>query len=53
MQPSPPSQSGHHDEITFRTVPNSIRKSKAWDDYCDAERPLERPIKRLGKMLAA
>jgi bifunctional non-homologous end joining protein LigD len=36
-------------KFTIRTVPALIRKSKAWADYCDAERPLEQAIKRLGK----
>ncbi len=36
-------------KFTIRTVPALIRKSKAWADYCDAERPLEGAIKLLGK----
>jgi bifunctional non-homologous end joining protein LigD len=36
-------------KFTIRTVPALIRKSKAWADYCDAERPLEPAIKLLGK----
>jgi bifunctional non-homologous end joining protein LigD len=35
-------------KFTIRTVPALIRKSKAWTDYCDAERPLEQAIRRLG-----
>jgi bifunctional non-homologous end joining protein LigD len=35
--------------FTLRTVPPLIRKSKAWGNYCDAERPLEQAVKRLGK----
>jgi bifunctional non-homologous end joining protein LigD len=35
--------------FTLRTVPLLLRKSKAWADYCDGERPLEQAIKRLGK----
>jgi len=35
--------------FTLRTVPSLIRKSKAWADYCDAERPLERAIQKLRK----
>ena len=35
--------------FTIRTVPNLLRKTKAWADYCDGERPLEDAIKRLGK----
>ena len=34
---------------TIRTVPDLLRKSKAWAEYCDSERPLEDAIKRLGK----
>jgi bifunctional non-homologous end joining protein LigD len=32
---------------TVGTVPALIAKSKAWSDYCDAERPLEGAIKKL------
>jgi bifunctional non-homologous end joining protein LigD len=35
--------------FTIRTAPNLIRKSKAWADYCDAERPLDGAIRRLGE----
>jgi bifunctional non-homologous end joining protein LigD len=35
--------------FTIRTVPALLRKTKAWADYCDGERPLEDAIKRLGK----
>jgi bifunctional non-homologous end joining protein LigD len=35
---------------TLRTVPGLIAKSKAWDDYCDGERPLADAIRRLGKV---
>ena len=38
---------------TLRTVPALIAKSKAWEDYCDGERPLADAIKRLGKSGAA
>ena len=38
---------------TLRTVPRLIEKSKAWQDYCDAERPLEAAIKRLTKTKAS
>ncbi len=37
---------------TVRTVPGLIAKSDAWADYCDAERPLEAAIRRLGKARA-
>jgi bifunctional non-homologous end joining protein LigD len=39
--------------FTIRTVPALLRKTKAWADYCDGERPLEDAIKRLGKMKQA
>jgi hypothetical protein len=29
-----------------------MAKSKAWQDYCDAERPLEAAVKRLTKAKA-
>jgi bifunctional non-homologous end joining protein LigD len=35
--------------FNIRTVPALIRKSKAWADYCDGERPLQHAVKRLGK----
>jgi bifunctional non-homologous end joining protein LigD len=35
--------------FTIRTVPGLIRKSKAWADYSEGERPLEDAITRLGK----
>ena len=35
---------------TVRTVPALVRKLTAWEDYCDAERPLARAIKTLGKV---
>jgi bifunctional non-homologous end joining protein LigD len=36
-------------KFTIRTVPALIRKSKAWAEYCDAERPLQQAIELLGK----
>ena len=39
--------------FTVRTVPKLLRKSKAWADYCDGERPLEEAIKRLGRTKVA
>jgi bifunctional non-homologous end joining protein LigD len=33
--------------FTLKTVPALLAKSKAWSDYCDAERPLEAAIRRL------
>ena len=33
--------------FTLRTVPELLRESKAWEDYCDAERPLAAAIKQL------
>ncbi|HEV2675418.1 MAG TPA: DNA ligase D [Aliidongia sp.] len=35
--------------FTIRTVPQLLAKTTAWADYCDAERPLDAAIKRLGK----
>jgi len=35
--------------FTVRTVPNLLKKSTAWEDYCDGQRPLEPAIKRLVK----
>ena len=35
--------------FTIRTVPRLLAKSAAWKDYCEALRPLEQAIKRLGK----
>jgi bifunctional non-homologous end joining protein LigD len=35
---------------TLRTVPPLVKKLKAWEDYCDGERPLANAIKRLGKV---
>ena len=32
---------------TMRTAPALIAKSKAWEDYCDAVRPLEPAIRKL------
>lgn len=34
---------------TIRTAPALLKKTKAWSDYCDAERPLADAIKRLKK----
>ena len=39
--------------FTIRTVPALIAKSTAWQDYCEAERPLAPAIKRLTKAKAA
>jgi bifunctional non-homologous end joining protein LigD len=40
-------------KFTVRTVPALIAKSKAWEGYCESERPLAEAIKRLGKSGAA
>ncbi len=32
---------------TIRTAPDLLRKTKAWADYCDAERPLAAAISKL------
>jgi bifunctional non-homologous end joining protein LigD len=34
---------------TLRTVPALLKKTKAWAEYCESERPLEDAIKKLGK----
>lgn len=34
---------------TVRTTPTLLKKTKAWADYCDAERPLIDAIKKLKK----
>ena len=39
--------------FTIRTVPPLLRKSRAWEDYCDSERSIEVAIERLGKKKAA
>jgi bifunctional non-homologous end joining protein LigD len=33
--------------FTIHTVPGLLKKSKAWQDYCDSERPLQSAIKTL------
>ena len=33
--------------FTVATAPALLAKSKAWADYCDAERPLEGAIRKL------
>ncbi|MBN9136663.1 MAG: DNA ligase D, partial [Phyllobacterium sp.] len=39
--------------FTIRTVPALLKKTAAWEDYCDGQRPLDQAIKRLGKQKAA
>ena len=39
--------------FTIRSVPALIANSRAWQDYCEAERPLSPAIKRLTKAKAA
>src|SRR4029078_4746719 len=34
-------------QYTIQTVPILLKKSKAWSDYCDAERPAQEAISRL------
>ncbi|KRD95852.1 ATP-dependent DNA ligase [Bosea sp. Root381] len=34
---------------TLRTVPSLLRKSKAWEGYCEAERPLADAVRKLGR----
>jgi bifunctional non-homologous end joining protein LigD len=33
--------------FTIRTAPALLRKSRAWNDYCNAERPLAAAIRKL------
>ena len=33
--------------FTLRSVPALLKKSSAWEDYCDSERPLKSAIKKL------
>jgi len=40
-------------KYTIRTVPSLLRKSKAWSDYCDGERPLDQAVKKLSVYRAA
>jgi bifunctional non-homologous end joining protein LigD len=35
--------------FTIRTVPQLLKRSTAWQDYCDGQRPLEQALKRLAK----
>jgi bifunctional non-homologous end joining protein LigD len=37
---------------TLRTVPALLRKTKAWADYCESERPLKQAIAQLAKTAA-
>jgi bifunctional non-homologous end joining protein LigD len=34
-------------KYTLRTAPGLLKKTKAWDDYCDAEQPLAPAIRKL------
>jgi bifunctional non-homologous end joining protein LigD len=34
---------------TIRTVPLLLKKTKAWAEYCESERPLEDAIRKLGR----
>jgi len=36
-------------KYTIRTVPPLLKKTKAWAEYCDSERPLEEAITKLGR----
>lgn len=36
-------------QYTVHTAPQLLKKSKAWSDYCDAERPAQEAISRLRK----
>jgi bifunctional non-homologous end joining protein LigD len=39
--------------FTIRTVPALLKRSKAWAEYCDSERPLPAAIKKLGRSKVA
>jgi bifunctional non-homologous end joining protein LigD len=34
--------------FTVRTAPDLLKTTRAWEDYCDSEKPLAAAIKRLG-----
>jgi bifunctional non-homologous end joining protein LigD len=36
-------------QYTIRTVPQILKKSKAWSDYCDGERPLLEAMAKLAQ----
>ena len=36
--------------FTLRTVPDLLKKTKAWADYAQGERPLAPAIRKLGKV---
>ena len=33
--------------FTVESAPALLAKSRAWEDYCDAERPLDEAIRKL------
>jgi bifunctional non-homologous end joining protein LigD len=39
--------------FTVRTVPQLLRRTKAWAEYSDSERPLSEAIAKLGRAKAA
>ncbi|MDB5563306.1 MAG: ligase [Hyphomicrobiales bacterium] len=39
--------------FTIRTVPALLKRSKAWAEYCDSERPLGPAIRKLGRSKVA
>ncbi len=39
--------------FNIRTAAKLIAKSKAWEDYCDSQRPLHKAIERLVRLRAA
>ena len=36
--------------FTLRTVPDLLKKTEAWADYAQAEKPLAPAIRKLGKV---
>jgi bifunctional non-homologous end joining protein LigD len=39
--------------FSVRTAPKLIHRSRAWSEYCDSERSLEKAIRRLSRAAAA
>jgi bifunctional non-homologous end joining protein LigD len=37
-------------QYTIRTVPQLLKKSKAWVDYCEGERPFSEAIAKLARL---
>jgi NAD(P)-dependent dehydrogenase (short-subunit alcohol dehydrogenase family) len=37
--------------VKLREVPGLLKDNTAWQDHCDAQRPLEQAVKRLAKLM--